>query len=211
MKKQYYKRPLILAFALLIGVSLSCFVWVRKEQRQYALNRALIVALEANDADQALYLLNAGADLNTRLEPLPAPHFVLLEGGRYSIPRLYFIRPTERNNQSITALMIACGSWWQDEHYNAKTVQSPDPKLTQLLLMHGANVNAECCADTYSEGYTALMTATINGNKKIIKEVLDYGGNPDLVNREGFSPISCADSLHRPEIIDLLRKYSKHL
>ena len=110
----------------------------------------------------------------------------------------------------MTALMMACGGWWQDKQYNAKTFQSPDPKLTQLLLRHGANVNAQYCRDTYSEGYTALLIATMNGNKEIIKQVLEYGGNPDFVDREGDSAISYAKRFHHPDLVTLLRKYNKH-
>ena len=99
MKTSSRKGFALLAFALLlIGVFLACFVWVRKEQRQYALNRALIAALEANDVGQALHLLNTGADPNTRREPLPAPHFVLLQGGRNSIPYPCFIQPFYSTN-----------------------------------------------------------------------------------------------------------------
>ena len=61
MKKRNSKRSALLVFVLLlIGMSLMDYVWVRKEKRQYAMNRQLIASLLKNDTKQALVLVEAG-------------------------------------------------------------------------------------------------------------------------------------------------------
>lgn len=72
-KRKHYKRTALFAFSLLLGLFLVCILWVRKEQRQYSLNRQLISALFHENGKQALRLVEAGADPNTRYTPAPAP------------------------------------------------------------------------------------------------------------------------------------------
>src|SRR5689334_4539956 len=69
-----HRRPAaLLTLILLAGVVLACGLWLRAERRQYALNRQLIAALVKGDSKQALALVNAGADPNTRVKPSPMP------------------------------------------------------------------------------------------------------------------------------------------
>ena len=58
MKKRFSKLSALLVLGLLlIGMSLACYMWVRREQRQYTLNRQLIAALLKNDMKQARVLV----------------------------------------------------------------------------------------------------------------------------------------------------------
>jgi hypothetical protein len=66
---------LLLLLAALIG---GTGLWLRAQQRQYALNRALIAALVKGDTRLALTLVNEGADPNTPYNPTPVPSLLEL-------------------------------------------------------------------------------------------------------------------------------------
>lgn len=74
-RPNFHKRYIFLASVLLVvgGCALACFLWMRAEQRQYALNRALIEALNQGNLKRAIDLVEVGANPNTLLQPLPAP------------------------------------------------------------------------------------------------------------------------------------------
>src|ERR1700683_3258649 len=77
--------------------------WLLQSQRhQYALDRQLIAALLKSDSQQALILVNSGANPNTRRVPLPPPSLGQL--WNYLLHRSAL--PT---NDSATAFVIACG------------------------------------------------------------------------------------------------------
>ncbi len=97
------RRSLLL---LLLPVSLlmaGMGLWVRSQQRQYALNRQLIAALINNDRKQAFALANAGADPNTRFNTPPAPTLKLL------LSQLLH-RSSAPVDTTPTAFMFACGT-----------------------------------------------------------------------------------------------------
>src|SRR5262249_12244385 len=68
MKRPRSKRILVLCGLLVIVVGLPG-LWVSHQKQQYARNRALIAAIQANDTPKALALLEQGADPNTREKP----------------------------------------------------------------------------------------------------------------------------------------------
>ena len=212
MKIRPYKRSALLTSALLLlGMSLACFVWVRKEQRQYALDRALIAALVKgdtkfsplleSDTKRAIALVEAGADPNTRYSPTPSPSLYefLNRFLRHSQPR--------RSNHNPTALMIACSFYLQlgeDIRINEEKPQLGQ-ELTQVMLLHGASVNTQ---DT--EGQTALCWAIGGGNREVIQQLLDYGADPNGADVAYYTDDRPSIVYRIPEIVALLRKYRKH-
>ena len=97
------RRSLLLLFVLSALLLIAAGgLWLRQAKRQYALNRQLIDALVHGDFKQALALVNAGADPNTRSTPPPAPTFKLL------LHQLLHRSPVPVNN-SPTAFIMACG------------------------------------------------------------------------------------------------------
>ena len=117
MKTRYRS---LLGFALILVLLLSGMgLWLHKEQKQYALNRQLIEALTHFDTNQALALVKAGADPNTRLDPPPAPSLQLL------LDQL--LHRTPLVNKSSTALLLACGVTWLP----------PSPIVVQLTVSFG--------------------------------------------------------------------------
>lgn len=188
------KRSSLLALTLLIvGITLPCILWIRKEQSQYALNRQLIEALKKSDTRAALILVNAGADPNTRLDP---PVFALPQ----LINRLIRGSPPR-----ITALMIVCGAVWYDETLKEnRKIEASNLYLMQAIIRHGANLSAK--DDT---GMTALHYAVVDQNKAIVSQLLVYGADPNQPDERGRTAFDLADSLYQPDIVALLRQYSK--
>lgn len=69
--------------------------------------------------------------------------------------------------------------------------------MTELLIKHGANVNA---ADLWK--FTPLHEAASKGKYEIVKLLLKHGADPLKKNRDGSSPL---DLVRDPDVADLLR------
>ena len=102
--KTRYRAPLWFGLPLLLLLG-SSVVWLRAQQRQYARNRQLIAALVSNDTNQALTLVNEGADPNSRYNPPPAPSLKLM------LDQLLYRSSVPADN-SPTAFLLACGAGW---------------------------------------------------------------------------------------------------
>ncbi len=140
MKTQARKRYTFLAFALLVvgSLVLSCFLWVKHEQRQYAMNRELIASFRKGDLQRTLKLVEDGADPNTRVIPLPAPTW-------QELLKQLLHRPTLSANNSPTAFMVVSGDHVVNNSPTIPYALLDDPEtqtLAQVMLVHKANVNA---------------------------------------------------------------------
>jgi ankyrin repeat protein len=87
-------------------------------------------------------------------------------------------------------------------------------ELMELLLQHGANVNAQVTgtltyemrvsrAPSANEGKTALHVATESGKTDIVRYLLGKGAKTDLIDAQGHKPTELAKA---PEIRSLLEK-----
>ena len=85
-------------------------------------------------------------------------------------------------------------------------INHPTATIARLLLSHGANPNAQLV-----NGMAALhQVAEWPDASSLISELLVYGADPDLPDKEGHTPLMIAEEEHDSHIIALLRKYSKH-
>jgi ankyrin repeat protein len=188
-QRRRYRTVLVVGavFLLIVG---ACGLWLHSARRQEALNRQLIAALVRGDAKQALVLVNAGADPNTPVEPLPAASLGQLWNTlvrRSPIPV----------NHSPTALLIACGaSWSKHVRYRSGLLRvayggnTSDPvQLVEAMLRHGANAEAK---DT--NGMTPVMWATRQQNTKSLDALLKHGVNVNAISDFGEWPLSYAMS-----------------
>ncbi|MCW3097328.1 MAG: Ankyrin repeat [Chthonomonadaceae bacterium] len=182
-KRRRYRAAIVLGTVGLL-LTVACGLWLHAERRQEALNRQLIAALvkyavwparhvAPYDCQEALSLVNAGADPNTPLKPLPAP----------SLQQLWnsLVRRSPRPvNNSPTAFLLACGAdrdepeapiWFNDGKYEVFV------PLVQAMLQHGANAEAkdgnEC---------TPVMYASYQHNQELLDILLEHGVN---INAEG--------------------------
>ncbi|MCW3053986.1 MAG: putative ankyrin repeat-containing protein [Chthonomonadales bacterium] len=192
-------------FALLsaLAVILIPVGFVLRSQRSHeALNRQLIAALVKSDRGQpygvscddqeALALVNAGADPNAPFEPPPAPS--LGELWNYLVHR----SPLP-SNHSPSAFLIVCGALFNDPsnrgiHIFGDGRMSSAP-LVQLMIRHGANVETKD-----ENGFTALLYAAASHNVKTLDVLLEHGVDVNAkVHSAGGSPLFWAvDSSDSP-------------
>jgi hypothetical protein len=188
-KRRLYRAGLLLGTVglLITGV---CGLWLRSYRRQEALNRQLIAALVKGDRwrwrqetsydyQEALSLVNAGADPNTPLNPLPAPS--LRQPWNYVIHR----SPLPVNH-SPSAFLIACGAWWtenDDRKLHEVPGENPVP-LIQAMFRHGANAEARG-----EDGWTPLIYAVCQGNRETLDVLLAHGVNANAKAEDGESPL----------------------
>jgi WD40 repeat protein len=77
-------------------------------------------------------------------------------------------------------------------------------EIVRLLLNHGAKVNAQNDA-----GWTALIYAVQeqpNNETGAIRELLSHGADPNMADRDGRTPLSIAQTMHRSDLIALLKQ-----
>ena len=178
MKRRYTLFLSSLVVALLVS---GCGLWVWQAKRQYALNRELIAALAHYDSKQALSLVNAGADPNTRCNPPPAPSFKFLLN--------QLLRRLPPPDGSPTAFMLSCGQYWlPSDDGSTKPINGwDDLHLAAIMLTHGADVNAQV-----TDGDTALTAALYNRHVSMIELLLKHGANINAPDSNGMTPLMLA-------------------
>jgi ankyrin repeat protein len=220
----------VLAVALLSG---GCGRWVSEAHRQYALNRELIAALDRKDIGQALTLVNAGADPNTRYNPPPSPTlklllshllhrspapaedrftaFLLADATEcYSSSLSSTTSGSPLNEVPLIRAMLAHGANIDQQDFGGNTLLMfaalrGDAGLTELLVEHGANAAVE-----NTQGDTALHYALCNRvDTSILRLLLAHGADPTHPNQAGETPLTIAQKNKRPDIVTLLQKGEK--
>jgi ankyrin repeat protein len=156
--------------------------WLRAQQRQYALNRALIAALVKGDSMQALDLVEAGADPNTRcnLTPPLTLHYLWDQLIR---------RRGLLVNENPTALLIACGAWWKSQSAfpDAQSDSDDHTRLVLTMLQHGAKINVKD-----EGGWTPLLWALNADQKNTVVVLLEWKANVNDATEDGVTPLMIA-------------------
>jgi ankyrin repeat protein len=202
------KRATFITFLLLACLIGGMGLWLRAQQRRYALNRQLIAALIRGDNKHALALVNAGADPNTQYAPTLASSLTQL------MTRLLRWSPSGNNN-TPTALLIACGCPWDDEEmtFFTQANRPNDLQLVKAMLRHGANVNARdrhgCTpllsinddrdmmrlliangADVNAKTETGLTRLMFNNQSlDTVRLLVQYGANVNAADQQGETPL----------------------
>ena len=200
MKTSSRKHFVLLAFSLLIGLFLPCFLWIRAQQHQYTINRELIEALKIDDTSQAMALVEAGADPNTHYEPAPAPSLFLLMQQWLDHKAL----PVDK---SPTAFLLACGMGWDgilqsDEVYSFRLSSEP---LVLAMIAHNADVNPDT-------GEESVLCVAIGLNRvRVVERLLEHGANADTTDGHGLSPLMWAALYGNPGLVDPLLKHGAQI
>ena len=75
-----------------------------------------------------------------------------------------------------------------------------EPEIVDLLVMYGANVNAQD-----AEGFTPLHMAAIHGNLKIVKKLVDLEADVNIITTDGKNAAELAHLNEELEIEEYLR------
>ena len=235
--KRRRRATLLTLCLLLAGLTIACVLWVRAQQRQYVLNRRLIAVLVNEDDRQALALVNAGADPNTRYEATTAP--TLSE-----LVRKFFHRSPLPGNDSPTAFMMACGAAWLRNGQSTTGISSTDaPQLVQTMLSHGVDLTLKADGDwtpldgalfadhketvrlllakgtwnlnaQVDPGNLLSFTILYSHDKELVRQLLLHGANPNLTSPGRLTPLQFAKGFGDLDIVALLEQYgakeSKH-
>jgi ankyrin repeat protein len=188
------RRALLLSLTVVLALFAACGVWLHVQKQQYDRNRALIAALEKDDFQTALVLVNAGADPNTRQAPTPAPTLSQLLKHL-----LHHARPPA--NDSPPALTLACYKYMKAGVFLNETADVAEAKLPlfRAMLSHGANVNARA-----GNAGTALEGAISNRIPHLMELLLERGADANIRDRVGMTPLMWVATLGWTQEVHLL-------
>ena len=191
------RRSLLLFLTLVLVPVGAGILWVWQAKRQYALDRQLIAALVHNDSKQALTLVNAGANPNTRYNPPPPPMLKIL------FSQLLHRRhpPAE---ETPTAWMIACGdiliSMSKQEFLPHR--YPDDPELVQAMLLHGADLSTQ-----KEDTHLALMCSIFHNRVRTVELLLQSGADVNYYSAHYAPLLICAVAMKYPDITHLLLEH----
>ena len=151
--------------------------------------QSLFKAIERDDVQNTFLLLEAGIDVNVRINKR-TPLIAAIELDRQKVVDHLLTQwvpdVTMKQRNGRTALMAA--------------VESSDERLTVQLLNLGADVNAPL-----NDGMTPLVRAVLNGNHELVNILLKSGADPNLKNNNE-TVFSIAEDRNDEKILQLLKK-----
>jgi len=157
-----------------------------------AVGRALVDAAERGDTEQAIKLLQQGADVNAAHgDGMTALHWAAERGDVRLVSALLAARPNVKATTRIGA--------YTPMHIAAK---SGNPDIVAALIKAGSDVKAAT-----TSGATALHFAARAGNPKAIASILDAGADVNARESEwGQTPLVFAAEFDRGDAIRTLLK-----
>ncbi|MCX8155829.1 MAG: ankyrin repeat domain-containing protein [Verrucomicrobiae bacterium] len=152
----------------------------------------LHIAVQRNDLAMASLLISNKADVNLRTSIGATPLLLAAAAGKMGdMVKLLLAAgadPRARDRFGNTALILAAA------------VPEPDG-VAELLISTGLDINAQ----ETGGGFSALHHAVLRGNRPLVQALLAARANPNLVTREGDTPLALAMFEGHQEIASLLR------
>lgn len=164
----------------------------------------------ANNKSIVDWLINKGADVNLSNKAGQTPLNLVCSTGYLELAKLLKNHGANLNhgdNYNFTSLHRACINgqldtvkWLLAEKVNVNTLTLSDStpfidacitrheSIINLLLENNVDVNQP----TKGSQVTALHVACLNGDKKLVKKLIDHKANINATNREGETPLFIA-------------------
>jgi len=102
--------------------------------------------------------------------------FAAVRSGDTGTIRWYLEHGGDANARDFSPIVGAGNALLHD------AVISRNAELVALLILHGADVNAQC-----EEGWTPLLRASDAADEAIIRQLLAAGADPSITNVEGYT------------------------
>jgi ankyrin repeat protein len=173
MNPHLKRRTILFAIAILL-VALPCF-WVRHQYHQIKLDRALIAAVRAGEAERVVSLLAAGANPSARDTPETKQSVIQI------LQSLFHRTPI---NRGTPALMCALEPLYI---YNPGKVHPANPHIIYALIKIGTDVNAK---DALRK--TGLIDAAIVGDSESVKALTSAHADVNARDDNGFTALMWA-------------------
>lgn len=157
-------------------------------QRDREGDTALHVAARRGRLVIAEYLVDNGAELEATDKAGRTPLDEALLAGKISIANLLI-----KKGASIDP---------QQQLFNAIESKADFRDLFRFLIRHGADVNT-----TNADGQTPLGAAVAQGDRLLVKRILDAGADVDRPSTDGITPLQLAEKTANDDIIRLLKRY----
>jgi len=152
----------------------------------------------------ASFLIEAGADVNAQAKDGSTPLHRAAQFGAIELASLLISKGADVNAVSHytgglvtdldTPLHVALSSPENDE---------TKIKIMNLLLKHGAKVNAKNCFNETPLSYAAFLSGP-----SVVEELLAKGADPSIRNTDGKSPLDMAKQFKKTENVKVLEDFA---
>ena len=150
--------------------------------------KSLFKAIEMGDVQNTFLLLEAGIDINVRIDKR-TPLMAAIESDKQKVVDHLLTQwvpdVTMKQNNGRTALMAA--------------IENSNKGLIVRLLSHGADIDVPL-----NDGMTPLVRAVLNGNHELVNILLKSGADPNLKNIKNETAFSIAEDRNDEKILRLL-------
>ena len=181
----------------------------------------LVLAAREGDLDTVKVLVEAGADVNQVTRYGWSPLLTATQNRNYQIGKYLLAHgadPNRANNGGWTPLYLATDN--RNIEGGDYPVRAPDMdhlEFIQLLLDHGANVNARVCGAQstpqqckgdstetrtiftmqwlYEDGATPFWRAAQSGDVTLMKLLLAHGADPKIATAHNVTPLAVASGI----------------
>lgn len=170
----------------------------------------LMYAARQGSLQAAKVLVDAGADKNARDPDLSTPAIIAAINGHYDVAAMLVERGADPNLTDTSGMAVLYAAvdmntpaeiYGRPNRKSTSTISALD--LMEVLLAHGANVNAQLRSATVQRahtpgdgllggGATSLMRAARTGDAAAMRILLDHGADPAMTTSNHTTPLMFA-------------------